>query len=175
MTPREAKAISRLASLRRGKKQVKRAAWPGRDDVFFDLAVLSCSEVQECHAEAVKRFAALKVPIDTYFMSLFQDELMTQLLYRAMRDPDDETHERLFAEDVDDLRDNTEVDERAELFALYEDFRILVDPDFDKELSSSERGAILEALGKKDASALRAIGSAALASFMLTTVSPPST
>lgn len=167
----EARAESRLAKLRRGKLEYKRARWPRSDDECL-LRVLTCSEVQECQAHAFRRFKELDIPVVPATMSLFEDECLTQVLFRGCRDPNDP--ERLtYAIDVDDMRDNTTVDERAAMYTVFRDLCEEQDPD-PETVSPELLRQIEEAVKKKDAALLRGFGSSALVSFMLSTDSPPS-
>ena len=162
---KQATAATRLALMRRGKREVRDATWPGTH-LPVKLVVLSCSEVQECHAEAIARFERLRIPLDVYSVQLFQDELLTQVLFRGCRDPED--IDQPFAESADDLRDNTTVDERAAVYDVYRDFQASVDPapgEMDQELLET----ILDLVKKKDGARLKAIGLSGLVSFLLTT------
>ena len=175
----QARAETLLARMRQGKRVLKPMTWPGRPEVRFQFSVLSSSEVQECFFAAFKVFAEAGVdPGHVVLMGPFDDELACQILYRAMLDPDralDENGQpRRLARDIQDLRDNSEEHERDYLLDQYADFRKSVDPTPD-DLSQEENDAIVEAVKKKDRVVLKGFGSAKLASFLLTSASPPST
>lgn len=168
---RQAAATTRLALLRKGKRVVKDAVWPGLD-LACKLVVLSCSEVADCHAEAVGFFARKKIPLDMFSVQLFQDEQMTQLLFRGVRDPEDV--EKPFAESADDLRENLDVDQRAAMFDIYRDFQLSIDPSPD-EMDQELLKEIIELLKKKDETGWRAFGPRTLWRCLLTMANPPST
>lgn len=170
-----ARAESRLAKMRRGKSELRVVVWPGISDaegqpVAVALRVLSCGEVQECHAEANRRFLDLRLPIDSvHTVSLFEDEVMLQLLVRACRNVE-RPHDEPFAIDAADMRENTTVDERAAMFSLYRDFASEVDPAPDK-MSGAEFDEIIELVKKKAEGTLLGLGSRKLVSFLLTMAS----
>jgi len=161
---RQAAAVTRLALIRQGKTVFRDALWPGLE-LPLKMRVLSCSEVQVCHAAAVERFAKLKIPLnESQNFLLFQDEVLTQVLCLACRDAEDTS--KMFAESADDLRDNTTVDERAAMYLRYRDFQAEVDPD-PSEMDQELLGEILDLVKKKDEAGLRTLGSSTLASFIL--------
>lgn len=168
---REARATTRLALIRQGKRITRADVFPGLG-IAVQLAVLSCSEVQECYAEASKRLAALGLELNGYTLEVFNDECATQVLYRAVRTEDDAA--RRLAESPEDLRDNTTVDERAALFERYRGFQHAVDPD-PAQLTDETLRELLDLVKKKDAIGLAALGSGLLASFILSTASPQPT
>ncbi len=168
---KEARPTSRLAKMMRGKNQGREVLWPGTD-VHVYLRPLSCAEVLECYAAAHKVFAALELPPSGFLLDPYQDELATQILFRACRDP--EKPEKPLAIDADDLRDNTTPDERSAMMALYTDLLADVDPALE-ELSPEIARDIADAVKKKAARTLRRFGSSMLASYLLTTGEPPAT
>lgn len=174
-TQRQARAVTRLAAIAAGKRQFKDALFPGLE-IPVKFAVLSCTETQECYAAALQRFGELNMEVTPYTVEPFTDELATQVLYRAVREPGEEhgpLYEKRVAADAADLRDSTTVDQRAAAFQAYRDFQHQVDPD-PANLSDEELNEILELVKKKDRAALLALGSASLASFILTTASQQS-
>lgn len=175
MTPnaqkeKDARPLSRLAEIARGKRELRPATWPGLG-IACRMRVLSCSEVQECQAAAFVRFQDIKLPIDVYSISLFEDEVITQLLHRACRDQDN-PQEQTFAIDAQDLRENTNVDQRAAMFEIYKEFADSVDPS-PLDMAPEEVRTILEAIKKKDRITLSSFGLRALVTYLLTTASQP--
>jgi hypothetical protein len=168
----EARAVSRLAQMRRGKRELKDARWPGLD-APLKLRVLTTAEVQECHAAAHVRFDQLKMPLGTLLTAQpYEDELAIQLLHRACRNAEDA--ELPFAIDADDLRENSTVDERDIVVQMYQDLADEVNPAPDT-MDAAELAVIEDAVKKKDRSRLLAFGSCALASYLLSMVNPSST
>jgi hypothetical protein len=168
----EARMSTRLAKIAAGKRVTRLTRWPQLDfDVL--LRVLSNADTQACHARAIARFADLKIPIDAIVTAnLFQDEIVLQVIHEACRDP--EHPEQTYAVDADDLRENTTNRQREAMMEIYADFAAEVDPDAE-QMSSELVGGIVDAIKKKDSVRLKSYGSRALATFMLSSVSPPST
>lgn len=165
--------------MKRGKSEIRLATWPGLKNqdgsaVPVALRVLSCSEVQECQADAFRRFQALALdPASPLNILLFEDEVLTQILARACRSVE-RPHDEAFSLDADDLRENTTVDERAAMFQIYRDFASEIDPA-PEDLSPVELDEILSLVKKKDARTLLGLGARRLVSFMLSTAAQPST
>lgn len=168
-----AEAEGRLARMRQGKRVFRDAQWPGDPDLKVKLAVLSCTEVQECHAQAVHRLQkelGLE-PGATINLPHLQDETLTQILARACRDAEDPS--KPLASDPSDLRDSSTVDERFAMYDAYVQFQNEIDPA--PETMSVELRQEIEALvKKKDRAGLRSCGFNTLLSFMLSTDAPPS-
>ena len=168
-----ARLQSKLASMRRKSTEYRAATWPGLD-LPLKLRLLSNADVQLCHAAALARFEAIGIPTDKMLsVDLFEDEVMLQVLHRACRDPE-KPDELTFADDADDLRENTTVDQRAEMFTLYRDFQADYDPRLDA-MPAAVVEQIVEALKKKDQRLLRSFGARALSSFLLSGGNPQST
>jgi hypothetical protein len=169
----EARALSRLAQLRIGRREYRKVRWPGTD-AWLLMRIVSASEAQECRAAAEHRLVnELSMTIGPHNYDVLEEECLTQLLFRACRDAEDP--ERLtFAVDVADFRDNVDIDQRASLFVQYRDFQVERDPD--PVTMGPALIADIEALiKKKDEPRLNDYGSRVLVSYMLTTGNPPST
>jgi hypothetical protein len=172
-------AASRLGKLRGGKRLFKDLSWPGEDDLKFKLRVLSCSELQECQSAAWFRFMTPREqgglgldPTLTTNIQLFNDEVITQILFHACRDAEN-TAEHL-AGSVDELRDETSIEERASMFGAYLEWQSEIDPA-PEQLTPELAKEIVELLKKKDRTTLSALGSRTLLSYLLSLDSPPST
>jgi hypothetical protein len=111
-------------------------------------------------------------PTLTTNIQLFNDEVVTQILYLACRDFDNVNSS--LAGSVDELRDETSIDERAAMFGHYLDHQSEIDPT-GEQLSEEMKHEIVELLKKKDRVALSALGGRALAIWLLSSDSPPST
>lgn len=146
-TRAEAVAESRLASARRGKRELKPGAL--RDGVGFVWRVLTGTERQEAEAHAYARFAQLGLPHEYRAYASIEDETWYQVLWRALRDPDDPNLP--LARDVDELRDLIGDEERDELATAYGDFEEEVNPiGAARPISEAEFEAIVEAIKKND-------------------------
>lgn len=171
-------AASRLGKLRGGKRLFKDLRWPGEDDLPLKMRVLSCSELQECQSAAWHRFMTPRdqggLGLDPTLitnMQIFNDEVVTQVLYLACRDP--ENTAASLAGSVDEMRDETSIDERAAMFNAYLDWQAEIDPA-PEQLTPELNREIVELLKKKDRTALSALGGRTLVSFLLSMDSPPS-
>jgi len=167
----DARAASRLEKLGIGRREMRRVQWPGRPEVEAFMQILSCSEVQACHAAAYARFRDLEMPVEPLSLDSFQDECMTQILARGLRDPE-HPKELPLATDAADLRDNTTVHERAAVFQLYADFVAEMDPD-PTRLPPDLVHQIEELVKKKGETWLRELVSSSLASSSPTSDSQP--
>jgi hypothetical protein len=169
MTPGEAKGLSVLAQLRGGTKNHP-VKWAGTV-LPLVMRVLSSSEVLECHAAALAKFNELKLPADMFFSSLFEEELATQILFRACRSADDPSQP--FAASASDIRDNTTPAERNEMTQLYADISTANDPTPER-LGEDLCALVDAAVKKKDRAQLRRFGSSVLAVYMTTGDERPS-
>jgi hypothetical protein len=176
-----------LAELRRGKYRLRPYTLPesnGCPPIPMRLALLSCDEVQECHAQALAQLRNDRGldPTDLVNAQTLEDETLTQILYRALRMPapssealqlgakDDPTV--TLHPDANDCRKCYTPDERALLADEYNDFRAMVDPDprlMPPELVLEIRAAVK----KKDEPRLSAFGGRKLALYLLSTDSQP--
>lgn len=169
--PTEARAQSRLAQLGIGTRELQRVEWPGRSDVSCLIRLLTCDEVQGCHAAAYVRFRELGLPVEPVTMALFEDECVTQILARALRDAE-RPEDLPFAVDAADIREHTTVNERAAVFGLYADFAAERDPDPDT-LPPSLVHELEDLVKKKGVAYLRGLVSSALATSAPTSGSQP--
>jgi hypothetical protein len=171
-SPEAARAETRLEACRKGRIVLHRRTWPGTN-LALQLRVLLGDEVQAALAAAYLHFRdVLKVPPDSLqTVQPFEDEVALQLLHRACRDP--ENAAATFAISDADLRDNTTVDERVLMVREYEAIAAVANPSPDS-LSPEEFAAIVDAVKKKDRAGLLGHGVAALATYLLTGDSQPS-
>jgi hypothetical protein len=170
MNPTEAKALSLLSAMRQGKRHTRPGKLPG-DGAVFSWQVLTRAEKQECLAAAIGHFAKLGIPAELRAFQDLEDEVVTQVLARAMRDPSEPS--RSFAKDVDEIRELLTVDEIDLLFNGYADVEDEVNPD-PAALSDELRDAIEAALKKADERALTSFGARSLGTYMLSLASRPS-
>lgn len=168
----ESKALSVLAQLRAAAKTYPSKWVVDGKELPVTLRILSGGEVQECHAAAHARFRELKLPVDQFFLSTFEEELSVQILYRCVRSAADPS--RPFAESDNDIRYNTTVDERNEMIDTYDGLRTAKAPT-PAEIGPEMCAAIDAAIKKKDAARLSSFGCSSLVSFLLTGASPQST
>ncbi len=164
-----AREESALARRLRGRKATQPDELPGVVGKFVWRLVLE-SEKQECTAKALRRLESLKIPHDLQRWQDLESEIMTQVLARAMRDPDqpgeDESYPYAIARDADELRDLLTADERDILWKRYADWEADQAP-IEAELSTLMTDAITRAVKKKDAADLNAFAPAMLRQWLL--------
>jgi hypothetical protein len=172
MTAGDARAASVLSRIAKRTEATRVVRWPGRDQDVLMRPVGNTGK-QDALSRAFQRFQALKLDLENrLFWDDFQDECINQILFAACRDPEDV--DVPFAATADELRDATMPNERAELFAIYQDFEAEVDPD-PRRLGADEVAEIIDLVKKKDETRLRAFGSCRLVSFLLSTDELPPT
>lgn len=173
MTAREARGLSRLAQLRKSDPMTE-AYWPRPgENIPMKIRSLSDTEVVECHARALAYFQEKAIDLERFgqlVVDAFEDEVTTQILYLACRDPEDTRNS--IAEDVADLRDNTTPDERFFVVQLYRSHRASVDPTL-RQLTEEQMGEIVDAIKKRDVRRLSGFASSVLANYMLTLANQP--
>lgn len=162
-----ARTATRLAMMMRGKRQLQpfTLRLPG-SDIDARVVVLTCTEIDEAHASAFHYLVdTLKLdPNALVNRQIFQDEVITQVLTRALRDPAD--IDLALAQDAQDARDNFTADERAMLYERYFDYQAQIDPN--PALITPEIESLLEdAVKKKDGVRLKDFGSTMLSSYLL--------
>jgi hypothetical protein len=148
-----------------------------RETVPFRWRILTGTEKQECLAGACERFAILGVDKELRHYRDLEDEVVWQILFYALRDPDKESdakgvpYPRPLFPDADTCRDAMSPDERDILVSRYLDFEERVAP----QIGDAEAFflAIDDAVKKKDPdrssmTTLMNFGSYTLASYILT-------
>lgn len=78
-----------LERLKAGKKNKKTIKFPNTGEGVV-LCVLSESEIQEAHFAAERHFKTQGIEVSMATADVYEAEKMTQVLYRALRDPLDE-------------------------------------------------------------------------------------
>jgi hypothetical protein len=161
---------SRLRAMRAGKRYTRPSKIPAntvldQPEIPFVWRVVTENEradaVQSAHEYLGRRHVPIVVPGQSYL----EDETAWQVLWHAMRDPDNP--DRPLARDVDELREFVSAEERDALITEYLDVEEFVNPDL-RGLSGDERAALIEALKKNDTRTGLSFGSVALWSFLRT-------
>jgi hypothetical protein len=180
--PKTVAAESKIAQRLRGRRSTKPDCIDGTD-VNFVWRILSGSEKQEVTAGACRRFEELGLEKEFRWFRDIEDEMCWQIIYRGMRDPDDEgtaadPYPKPLAHSVDELRDLLTPEERDMLLSRYIDFEEIVNPPIgDPEVFFEQ---IQQAVKKNETiaermTALINFGSHMLASYILFSESQPST
>lgn len=167
-----------VARLERGREIWRDYIWPG-GSLVVRMRVLTTGELQEAEAAAFARMAKLGLEIQGLTLDTLAAEKVTQVLMRACGDPAAPVEGRRgrwhpMFRTADVMRDATTSDERAAMWANYEELRVTVDPSPLTELDEDAVADIDEALKKRSLPLLASIGSWRLASYLLTTVYRPS-
>lgn len=176
-TSKKARAAdSPLALARRGKETPTLHKWPNTD-LDVAIIVLTGDEVEACHVAAFKRFVEEhgikpEAVSSIALIDAHQDEVYLQLLHRACRDPKDLA--RTFAQDADDLRANTTIDERRLVVGYYQAHAEVYNPE-PSSLTDEEVEAVLAAAKKGERRRLLAFGPHVLATCLLTMAARQST
>ena len=138
-----------LEVLKAGKKNIKRLKFPGTEQEI-GLTVLTEAEIEESVFATELVFKAAEVNITSTSISMYNSELSTQMLFRALVDPlktkKDGTYERIF-KSPDELRSLITSAQKAILIGEYNNFENECSPDVDK-LSQLKFDELFEELKK---------------------------
>jgi hypothetical protein len=155
-----------LERLRKGTDNERICQWPGTEDKEsrFRLVPLTCAELQDAYAAAVKRWTELELKVDLYTADDFNSEVHVQIIARSMRTMDD----RLLTLFVsgEELRDKITADERHEIVTEYLALVQESDPD-PAAMSPEVIEQIDELVKKKDAATLSGFSSLILSSYIV--------
>lgn len=116
---------SLLEKLKAGKRNVRAIKFPGMDQNVA-LRVLSNADVQDALFATENHFKQHKIEVSATTVEAYEDENTTQILFRALRDPQD--YDRPFVKDVDELRRMLTRDEKDLLVEQYNAFEKEVSP-----------------------------------------------
>lgn len=169
--PDESAARSRMAAFRAGAPRGEYAEIPMIGRVWVQLA--AHYEVNEIESETWLAMQSLKLEAIRIHALTFEAAKAVRTLAITIRDPDDPTHATPFGTLSD--WEALDVDLIAAAWHTYLDCRHRLAPLEVAELSDEDRQAILVAISKKNATALRSYGVAKLSRYLLTTEPPPST
>ncbi len=118
-----------LEVLKAGKKNIKTLNFPGTDQKI-GLTVLTDGEVQESVFSAERYFKDKGMEISASTLSTYNAEINTQMLFRAIVDPEkrksDGTYEQAFKR-IEDLRLASSA-QKAQLVEEYNDFEAQCSP-----------------------------------------------
>ncbi len=150
---------SLLERLKAGKRNVRIIDFPGAADARVALRVLSTQELQDAAIATEELFKARGVEIGVGVIDAYQGERSTQILFRALRDPDDPN--KPFAATVDELRGQLMRGEMDALEAAYSDFQAECSPDM-AEMSAADFEKIWDELKKSPRAHMSGLSSATL-------------
>ena len=119
--------MSLLEKLKAGKNNVRNVRFPGSDGEVA-IQILSSQEVQDSIFAAETLFKKAGVEVSASTLDAYEDERTTQILWRALRDPDQPKEP--FAATVGELRKDLTQAEKSILAELYNGFERECSPDF---------------------------------------------
>lgn len=119
--------MSLLEKLKAGKRNIKIVKFP-RTDQNVAIQVLSNQEIQDSIFAAENIFKVKEQTVSSSTFDAYEDERTTQILFRALRDPEDAKIP--FAATVDELRKNLDV-EKDSLIADYNALKQECSPQLD--------------------------------------------
>lgn len=136
---------SLLEKLKAGKRNVRIIKFPGTEQNAA-LRALSNADLQEAAFATENHFKSKNIEITTTTIEAFEDENTTQIMFRALRNPDDP--DQPFAKSVDELRSLLTRDEKDILVEQYNEFEKEVSPSAEN-LTNAEMDDLFEQLKKK--------------------------
>ena len=139
---------SLLATLKAGTDNKKTIKFPGTDQDVV-IRVLSEAERQAAAFATEQRFQSQNIEPTMTTVDVYEQEKTTQLLYRALGDPDDA--KKPIAKNIDEFRSNLTLEEKNVLVDEYEALEKECSPN-PEYMSDEEFDTLLEGI-KKNAEA----------------------
>jgi hypothetical protein len=137
--------MSRFEKLKLGTRNIKNIKYPGSaEDVT--LKILSNADIQDAIFATERFFKATDMTVSSTTLDAYEDERTTQILFRALRDPDDP--KKPFAPSADELRKQMSKDEKTLLSGEYTAFEQECSPSLEK-MTEEEFDALWEEVKKK--------------------------
>lgn len=139
--------MSLLEKIKAGDNNTKIIKFPGTDKPVL-LKILSNADTQEAGIAAERYFESQKIAFSTSTVDLFADEQKTQMLFRALCDPDD--RQKPIADSVAKLREQLTIEEKNYLIDQYMAFEQECSPNMAK-MTDAEVDSFLDDLKKNPA------------------------
>jgi len=139
--------MSLIEKLKAGTRNVKTIKFPGIEDDIV-LQILSNADTQDAVFAAERRFKGEEMPISSSTLDAYEDERTTQILFRALRDPDN--HKKPFSASADELRKLLTKEQKDYLAAEYTAFEDECSPRLDN-MTDEKFDEIWEEVKKKPA------------------------
>lgn len=137
--------MSLLEKIKAGTGNKKTIKFPGTDQDVA-LKVLSTSEIQEADFATERLFKKESIDTSMSTVDAYEDEKTTQLLFRALRDPEDES--KNLAKDIDEFRKQITRDEKDILVEAYVAFEKECSPSPDN-MTEEEMETLMDELKKR--------------------------
>lgn len=163
--------MSLLEKLKAGTRNIRVLKFPGTDE---DVAVrvLSAQEIQDSVFAAETLFKKAEVDVSASTLDAYEDERTTQILWRALRDP--ENQKEPFAATVAELRKGLTRAEKSILADLYNEFEKECSPDF-MAMTDTEFEELFETVKKNPEQLTSNLSSPMLRGLLRYLASRPST
>lgn len=142
-------SASKLARLKAGPLDLDRIPWPGREGEFVGIRTVRGSESRAAKHAALQSLPQVdkSITAESVLREMYEEELVYQLLFYALVDP--ETHDP-FAASAQELRDLVDLEEAAALMEAYEAHCSAASPNLD-EMTAEQLEEETDALGKASA------------------------
>lgn len=133
-----------LEKIKAGKRNIKTIAFPGTDREIC-LQVLTNHETQEAVFATENYFKRVQIEITATTLDAYEDERVTQILFRALKDPEDIKNS--ITKDADELRRLLTKEDKELLLQLYTEYERECSPNF-TQMSDNEFETLWEDLKK---------------------------
>jgi len=162
--------VDRFEKLKLGTRNMKTIKYPGSDE-DVTMRILSNAEIQEAVFATERHFLAADVVANTMTLDSYEDERTTQMLVRALRDPEDP--KKPFAPSADELRRQLTREVKDILATEYAAFEQECSPALEK-MTGDELEALWEEIKKKPQTQLNSLSFGTRTRLLLYLASLPS-
>ena len=163
--------MSLIEKLKAGNRNIKTVKFPGAEEDIL-LQILSNADIQDAVFGAERRFKTEDIAITDSTRDAYNDERMTQILFRALRDPKDA--KKPFAVTADELRKLLTKEEKEWLSSEYDAFEQECAPQLVK-MSGEQFEELWDALKKSPKTVLNFLNFGMQKRLLLYLASRPAT
>lgn len=163
--------MSLIEKLKAGKRNIKTIKFPGTEE-DVTIQIPSNADLQESVFAAERKFKAEEIAVSTSTLDAYEDERTTQILFRALRDPQDAKKPCFVS--ADELRRFLTKEEKDFLVAEYTAFEQECSPQLAR-MTDEQFNELWAALKKSPESRLNALNSGLQRKLLLYLASRPST
>jgi hypothetical protein len=161
--------VSLLEKLKAGKRNVRELPFPGTEQTVI-LQVLNSQDLQDAIFAAERRFKGAEMETSGTAYDAYQAERATQILFRALRDPEDP--KKPLAATADEMRKLLQNEETELLLKEYLDFERECSPNILK-MTDEDFEALWEDIKKNPLLSSSSLSSAALRGLITFLASRP--
>ena len=155
--------MSLLERLKSGTGNLKTIKFPGTEDDVM-LKILSNAELQAAHFAAERLFKRLEIDTSMTTIDAYEDEKTAQILFRALRDPEDPS--KGMANTIDEFKKLLTRTEKEVLVDEYSSFESECSPQV-TQIGEQELEQLIEEI-KKNPATLGSVSNIALARRLIT-------